>query len=65
MGGVIYLPICPVCRWSMRLVRVSEGDGTPKVRVFECARCHGEMIWTPSDQNQTVMPPQPRRLPFL
>jgi hypothetical protein len=62
--GVVYLPICPVCRWSMRLVRVSDGDGTRKVRVFECIRCHNEMIWAPSDQNQTESP-NPRRQPFL
>jgi hypothetical protein len=53
--GVVYLPICPVCRWSMRLVRVSDGDGTRKVRVFECIRCHNEMIWAP-ESNRVAEP---------
>jgi hypothetical protein len=45
--SIVHLPICPLCKWMMRQVRVSEGDHTPRVRVFECMRCHTEMIWTP------------------
>jgi hypothetical protein len=62
--GVVYLPICPVCRWAMRLVRVVEDDRPSKVRVFDCIRCHTEMIWAPSDQNQTGHHRLSHRLPF-
>jgi hypothetical protein len=45
--SIVRLPTCPICMWMMRQVRVSEGDQSPRVRVFECVRCHAEMIWTP------------------
>ena len=46
--SVVHLPVCPACNWMMRQVRVCERDETTKVRVFECARCHRELIWTPN-----------------
>jgi hypothetical protein len=53
--SIVHLPTCPICKWMMRQVRVSEGDQSPRVRVFECVRCHTEMIWTPgTDQGAEV-----------
>jgi hypothetical protein len=46
--SIVHLPTCPNCKWTMRQVRVCERDNTAKVRVFECARCHTEAIWTPA-----------------
>jgi hypothetical protein len=45
---IVYLPTCPACGWTMRLLRMVE-KGQARVRVFECARCHAELIWTPTD----------------
>jgi hypothetical protein len=53
--SVVHLPTCPICKWTMRQVRVREGDQAPRARVFECVRCHTSMIWPPeTDQSLEV-----------
>jgi hypothetical protein len=48
--SVVHLPTCPACSWMMQQVRVYERDGTTRYRVFECVRCHTEVMWTPGVQ---------------
>jgi hypothetical protein len=48
--SVVHLPTCPACNWMMRQVRICDGDGTSRCRVFECVRCHTEVMWTPGVQ---------------
>jgi hypothetical protein len=44
--SVVHLPTCAICKSMMRQVRVRERDETT-YRVFECVRCHAELMWTP------------------
>jgi hypothetical protein len=46
--SVVYLPTCHLCGLTMRMLRIVE-KGRTRVRVFECARCHAELIWTPTE----------------
>ena len=57
--SVVHLPICPMCKWSMRLARICE-RGRTRVRVFECGRCHAELIWAPADY-EPALSKDPRR----
>jgi hypothetical protein len=60
--SIVHLPTCPKCEWMMRQVRVGERDEPTRVRVFECARCHTELIWTPG-ADQSVEVARGKRIP--
>jgi hypothetical protein len=51
--SVVYLPRCHTCGWTMRLVRICE-RGRTRFRVFECARCHAELMWTAENEQPAL-----------
>jgi hypothetical protein len=40
----------PGMHWMTRQVRICERDETTRYRVFECVRCHTEVMWKPGVQ---------------
>jgi hypothetical protein len=61
--SVVHLPTCPACSWMMQQVRVYERDVTTRYRVFECVRCHTEVMWTPGVQLSEEVA-RGKRVPF-
>ena len=50
--SIVHLPTCPMCKWMMRQVRICVREQATRYRVFECVRCHAELMWTPcTDQS--------------
>jgi hypothetical protein len=53
--SIVHLPTCPMCKWMMRQVRIcmrEQATSATRYRVFECMRCHAELMWTPGmDRN--------------
>src|ERR1700722_20633313 len=48
--SIVHLPTCPMCKRMMRQVRIcvrAEPTQATRYRVFECVRCHAELMWTP------------------
>jgi hypothetical protein len=48
--SIVHLPTCPMCKWTMRQVRIcvrEQDTQATRYRVFECVRCHAELMWTP------------------
>ena len=64
--SIVHLPTCPICKWMMRQVRfcVREEVQATRYRVFECVRCHAELIWTPGMGQSVEEVARAKRIPF-
>jgi hypothetical protein len=59
--SIVHLPTCPMCKW---MVRVCVREDATRYRVFECVRCHAELMWTPGMDQSVEEVPRAKRIPF-
>jgi hypothetical protein len=53
--SIVHLPTCPQCKSPPQLTRVCVRE-TTRYRVFECVRCHAELMWTPGSSGTRKWP---------
>jgi hypothetical protein len=66
--SIVHLPTCPMCKWMMmRQVRIcvrAEATQATRYRVFECVRCHAELMWSPGMDQSVEEVPRAKRIPL-